>query len=873
MEEKIESLYQEYLYKELDLVFSCDEKKKSTFKVNTNGKKEINNDFSKYKIIKKANKYNYQDSNGKLISSVWFDNVDYNGFCYGYAKVFNKGKCNYIDTNGELISNEWFDYAEERGFMNGYAWVKKDGKYNYINKEGKLISDEWYDLVESEAFAYGYAWVYNDGKYNYINTEGKIISKEWYDSADKFINSFARVSKGYTANFINTSGKLVSNEWFDTVNSKCFEYGYAWVFNEGKYNYINPEGKLISDLWFDDMEDYGFMYGYAMIENDGKYNYINTEGKLMCEEWFDGAKDKCFENGFAWVKKDGKYNYVNTEGKIISNEWFDDIDINCFVNDIVLVKKDGKYNYLNKNGQLISKLWFDSIGDFIEGYAWVKKDDKYNFIDKNGNLIRDEWFDYVQDFSNGYAVIIERDFYRKRNHAYINKEGKIVTPYYDLLLDFKNGLGLARTDVKFVHINNNYGSVETNAKFNFFNTNCHLISDVWLDNFEYRDNLILVEVNNRKSFIVPMNGKVFIGYKNNLYYKKIVFIENDSFINVDGKIIPIDISLGNYSVKKHMMGYELFNGIIKFNTKYKPIKIYGERYVLCLNKNQVYLYDRFKNSYKLLGQASKIIYDNNFIFDKEKDKVYFINENELLDITKYYKEKLEGNSFSITKGIKIENIDTFSYTNSEEVDKAIKEENDRKKKDEEEERKLEEEKRINDQLVKLQQAEEEIENQAQFLINNIELSIKKLEEIIQNGKIKISKLKRIETDNLFIKENDYYVFDPFVLEHLHFYELSKADFHNVKVEGIDFHKTNVEIGNLLDCYNRSIRNCNFEGISISPFADFTGVDIRGCHFGKDNNPSRIDTIPNFEDAIYDETTTYNGVPISKILNVKKKVMM
>ena len=56
----------------------------------------------------------------------------------GYAKVKLDYKYNFIDTNGKLISDTWFDWVDE--FYNGYADVKLDGKFFKIDKNGQRIS-------------------------------------------------------------------------------------------------------------------------------------------------------------------------------------------------------------------------------------------------------------------------------------------------------------------------------------------------------------------------------------------------------------------------------------------------------------------------------------------------------------------------------------------------------------------------------------------------------------------------------------------------------------------------------------------------------------------------------------------------------------
>jgi len=647
-----------------------------------------------------------------------------------------------------------------------------------------------------------------DGKYYFVtykvcaelNFNESLLNKMGFDRIYNFENGFYLVRNSMKYNFVNHYGSLISDEWFDEAWN--FSHGFARVRNRNKYNYINRYGKLVSNEWFDEVEKLGFSNGYAHVENNDRHNYINTNGQIISSEWFDDVEESGFKYGYASVRRGKECNYIGTNGQIISDEWFDIVEKPGFEYGCAQVYKNRKYNYINTQGKLIFDEWFDHVYDFTTDLKIVEKNGKYNYINNEGKLISNIW--------------VDMDGERLKCPIYENRRHEIVKSMYSS-----------------VH-HRGFTSYEP-----------VYIRPVW--------------INKKKSFIAVFNGKILSAYDKHIFYKNYVLIKNKSFIEVDGKIIPFNISLDNYSVKKNIMGYRMFNKTERFNIKYEPIKVYGERYILCLDKNNVYLYDRFKDNYKLINHASKIIYDDNFIFDNENDKVYFINENEFLDITEYYNLKLRGEKdISIVPGIKIETLDSFTYTNSEEIDSVIKEDLSRKKQ-------LEDEKREEEQLKNAIKEEKAIQKQEEDLRRNIEFSLSKLNELSKRKKI-----QKIKSKNILKREYNYYVFKPSVINHLRFFDLSIIDFHNVKVEGIDFRGTNVEIENLLDCYNRSLRNCNFEGISISPFTDFTGVDIRGCRFSREDNSHIIDSMPNFYDAVYDETTTYNGVPISKILNVKTK---
>ena len=144
----------------------------------------------------------------------WWEEYDYvEYFKDEFAQVRLNDKYNHINTDGKLVSNQWFD--DVWNFCEGFAVVKLNGKYNFINEEGKLVSNQWFDYVWD--FCEGFARVKLNGKWNFINNEGKFISDKWFDRVGYFSEGFAGVKLNDKWNYINTEGKFVSNQWFDVV--------------------------------------------------------------------------------------------------------------------------------------------------------------------------------------------------------------------------------------------------------------------------------------------------------------------------------------------------------------------------------------------------------------------------------------------------------------------------------------------------------------------------------------------------------------------------------------------------------------------------------------------------------------------------------
>ena len=166
-------------------------------------------------------------------------------FNEGFARIQLNGKYNFINTESKLLSDTWFDYVY--AFSEDFARIFLNGKWNFINTEGKLLSNTWFDTTYN--FREGFAYVKLNGKYNLINTEGKLLSDIWFDYVYDFKEGFAVVELNKKYNFINIEGKIISDTWFDDV-SGFNEEGFVGVKLNEKWNFINKRGKLIGDTWY-----------------------------------------------------------------------------------------------------------------------------------------------------------------------------------------------------------------------------------------------------------------------------------------------------------------------------------------------------------------------------------------------------------------------------------------------------------------------------------------------------------------------------------------------------------------------------------------------------------------------------------------------
>ena len=151
-------------------------------------------------------KYNFIDSNGNLISDVWFDDATIlNNFNLAIVRIGDA--CNVINENGALQNKEWFTIADE--IINskdlrldystescGYVWIKedkalvvfnKDGKFNLLKPNGKLASEKWFSRIRQY-------YTYNkQGEYFFESNNcyvGKIRGKKiYFDERGEILNN------------------------------------------------------------------------------------------------------------------------------------------------------------------------------------------------------------------------------------------------------------------------------------------------------------------------------------------------------------------------------------------------------------------------------------------------------------------------------------------------------------------------------------------------------------------------------------------------------------------------------------------------------------------------------------------------------------
>ena len=473
---------------------------------------------------------------------------------------------------------------------------------------------------------------------------------------------------------------------------------------------------------------------------------------------------------------------------------------------IVRDEEHNKYYFTDIYGQKIGN--FDYVGlrwSYEYGVGIIETAEGYNFINKEGKILSDIWFYGVGRTYNGFVSVYQKD---------------------------KSG----------------------NVKYNAFNLRNHqLVSPKqWYDSMEEFDSDTEYSIVKKGNWYGAINAQGEIVYPWSKDHKIMFYATR---------------RLEKCVVKKTIAGYQcVFPNGEKINTKYLPIMTYSSRFIVCVNnKKEAFLWDRETNEYEKLCHLNHLECRDNLIIinSNGSKKVYFVYEGQVIDITKYYYEKLKDMIIvDIKKGVSIISKDDFFFKNEKYVKDLIEKEKEEDKIREEEKARKEEEQKLQEMKVKEEEEKKELIKKQKEVLYQIQKSLSVLDEIEK----KTGSKQKIQVSNLFVDVSDHKEINPMYLEIglLKFIDLSMISFKNVKIAGIDFSGCNIHLIPQ-EVYEKDLHGCNFEGVYIDPFMDFTGVDIRGCKFSRDKDPKTIDRgSSTFKHAIYDETTTFDGIPFTEI---------
>ncbi len=590
------------------------------------------------------------------------------------------------------------------------------------------------------------------------------------------------------------------------------------------------------------------------------YAYLNGRKEITD---VDGISD--FVNGYAVVSKSHIYQTSPEHKEVTSREMWD-----------IINEWHKKMNEIREENLHTSSKWLipePRRPDFVTNTY-------YQFIDKNYRSIIHDWGHYrwfttePNDFHYGLASV-ESAYWPNKVRTYIKEDGKPLLSddihdhkiWFGDTYDFLGNVGIVfdkdYQNISFLTQDGRYYKV--NGPYTNFNVG-------WgRSNYKrtrFDQELVYTRENGKK-----------LERKSTVYTNRSFIVlnkydyEEGKEKNIFSNVVCISGNIKDYTFQKKHFNYVVSNSKDKFKLKYEPIRIYDGGFVICkVNDETLSLYDRNNNTYTPLGTIYDTWFDNNLIVNYDGDKVInasLIYNGKLIDITYYYKNSLMDveNFEQLNKNVELKTFDEYYSEYEDKIRRERREEllkEDAKKAMELEQEKVKE-------LTEIKQSKEELMAKHEDVKNEGLSYIFKGLEILDNYQKATGKVERIDYKDIFIEVNGHKEIKPIILLNglLRIINLSTISFENVKVTGVDFRGCNVNL-DPQEVYDKDLTGCNFEGVYFPVSVDFTNVKVYGCKFTNKNITTTFDLRPNnFENALYDENTTLNDIPIGELLDVNE----
>ena len=919
MREKLEEKYKEYINNIANMIFDDNGEiaiKNKDYRMTPEESciTDLGYTYSSYDgetgriIIEKENSEgkvvrNVMDMDGNLVSDKWYEHIwNYNN---GYALVKENGRYNYIDKDGVPLFKETI-FNEAKSFSEGYAVTKIGDKYTIIDTKGnKVFESSKYkeicdchdgyfrvqDVRNGEQYVY-----YGDGHYtykvyNYIDIHGNLLlrkndkhnSEVWALDADEFCDGIARISiSGFRSDraFINTKGQIIDKKWkapdpWVIENIQTFHDGWAIVvLRKSKtsniyYNYINSSGELMFDpkigMEISSVSD--FKNGLATYGTNGIISYRSGKRTItpeVKEVHFTDSTDATVDGlgeGFYIVHNRGVMpDYIeNIDGSVkIDDVWLDYGEE--FKNGKILVTIKGLNYVLDTKGNLTMVPLLK--GSVAKLPTYIHYDYSYYYMDENGIDVNSRCR-IREELEPGLFIVSNEH----GDYSILSMEKRylILSSFYDEIGKFHDGWAIVVKKQK------------DETWYNYVNREGDFLFNEWITGITCHpiENGYIPVTSNGKQSLMDLSGKIIFPFTKmkSSYYDERYKQSYPNFFVYREKIKPKKIEMDGYSVTSSPFGYVVKNGNSRYVLKYKPIKAFGKRYIICLNVKDVMLYDPILDEYTPLGEAHEVRYDDNFIINHKKRIIYLQYNNEVLDVADYYYRNLiKKKEIHIKKDIKILSKDEYCNMNEDDIRKLVNEEKERLEKEKEEQQRKEDEEKLQALKEAQEQQAEENKRLLSETINHVKEGIEKLNVLTD----KLGEVVRMKMGRPFITVGDHKEINPSYISIglIKYMDFSGETFEDVKVSGMDFRGLNIDSLNPQKVYPKEepdLSNCNFEGVYFPVITDFTGVNISGAKFSS-NNDFRVFDINKeaLSRGIYDEFTTLDGIPLVEQLSKDNK---
>ncbi len=402
----------------------------------------INTNKNFFKVSITGLLYGYLDPNFMFQIVPQFD--DAKDFKDGFARVEIDGKWNFVNTNGKLISENYFDECKD--FYHDKAVVKSNRLWGVINTAGEYIIPPQYEMIGNFYGDIAPAKIKRKkkAKYAIINQQNQFLCKPKYKNIADFEGDYSYFQKRKKKGIINKDAEIIYKPKYKDVQIYS-EYKIAIVKNnKNQYiilDLIDPKNKFKTK--YKDIKE--FSEGYAVTCLDGLYGYIDSTGFQVIENKYKDAEN--FIGGLALIKTDKFYGYINQKNEQVIKPKYKKAKSFSYeiakVEDYFIDAKENRidnwydfeyYNKATNSGYYLNparkKSFFnvDVIIDFekimpCQNFYIYKNSSLYGIVDIYGNELVNKDFLSIQPPAENLILVKTKLIEGVYNH-----KGEIIAP-------------------------------------------------------------------------------------------------------------------------------------------------------------------------------------------------------------------------------------------------------------------------------------------------------------------------------------------------------------------------------------------------------------------------------------------------------------
>jgi len=272
--------------------------------------KNINASYYAWNALFSLEIKNYSEKNLQIFLEKYPDYPDKKQleeeFIYWKMPLFSikkAGKYGFTDSTGKVCIEPVYNEVED--FKEGYALVEKDNLYGFINKAGRVKID--FQYTDASSFVQQTAIVQQNKTSFLIDHAAKKISADYDEIAD-FADNIAIVRKNNLYGAINHTGEEIIKPSFYSISD--FTENMAAFIQNNKYGFINKQGFTLIAPMFTWVS--GFKNNQCRVKIDNRLGVINKRGDFIIEPKYDLIDEAC--KGIYLVVKNNLYGFIDSSG-------------------------------------------------------------------------------------------------------------------------------------------------------------------------------------------------------------------------------------------------------------------------------------------------------------------------------------------------------------------------------------------------------------------------------------------------------------------------------------------------------------------------------------------------------------------------------